>query len=70
MGRELEPREEVHRGEPGRAETADVADDHPARAAATAVQQCPQRVAGPAHLIRGEGAAEHEYGWCLGVHDR
>ncbi|KUM88838.1 hypothetical protein AQI94_09800 [Streptomyces pseudovenezuelae] len=66
-GRELEPGEQVDGAQARRSEPGDVAhhDAGPGRP-----QQRPDLVAQPPHLVPGDGAGQHEYSGCHGVHDR
>ncbi|KOT95221.1 hypothetical protein ADL07_29175 [Streptomyces sp. NRRL F-4707] len=66
-GGEFQPGQQVDDCEPGRAQSADVADDHPGPGG---FQQRAHLVAEPARLPSGDGPRQHEHGGCHGVHVR
>lgn len=65
--RELEAGEEVDGRQAGWSESGDIADDD---SDGGPLQPYPYVLTESRHLVPGDGAYEHEFGGCLGVHDR
>lgn len=66
-GGELESGQYVDGGQSGRTETRDIADHD---IGAGGLQFHAHVLAQSGHVITGEGAGQHEYGGCHGVHER
>ncbi|KUN98447.1 hypothetical protein AQJ67_27275 [Streptomyces caeruleatus] len=63
----MEPGQQVHDAQSRWPEASDIAhhDSCPG-----GLQPGPHGVAQPCHLVPGDGAGQHEYSGCHGIHDR
>jgi hypothetical protein len=66
-GRQLHSGERVDGGEAGRPEARDIADHDVAPGPR---EECPDGVAEPGYLVRGDESGQHEYGRCRGIHSQ